>query len=215
MNVANTTPTASDATAVRMIDATIAPCRCVISHGTSGMNAPRANETNEDAAACTGDPRFLGLIPSSSRACVSSANSGSAMTSCTMSRATAGSMPLSSYMPTKFLRFALGALTEGLSFHIELALEELALGRHREVLPRPHREGAGDQTCHPDQPNDLAPGLAPATPSTSEMLVTRPSLSPKTAALAPPPRTSRCWWNCSGSSTCTSVVIPRHPRWVG
>ena len=40
------------------------------------------------------------------------------------------------------------------------------------------------------------PGLAPAMPSTSETLVTRPSLTPKTAARAPPLLMSR-WW-CGG-----------------
>ncbi len=36
------------------------------------------------------------------------------------------------------------------------------------------------------------PGLAPAMPSTSEIFVTSPSLTPNTAARAPPPPTSRC-----------------------
>ena len=71
----------------------------VKSQGASGMKAPRANVTKEAAAACQGDPRFCGVIPSSSRACVSSARSGSCMTSLTMSVATAGSMPRRTYMP--------------------------------------------------------------------------------------------------------------------
>src|SRR5580700_3174036 len=59
------------------------------------------------------------------------------------------------------------------------------------------------------------PGLAPAIPNTRETLVTRPSLTPKTAARAPPPRKSR-WW-CGGVGSwpwswveLTWVSVVRH-----
>ena len=194
-----------------MIDATIAAVPLVMSHGTSGMNTPSANDTNEDTAACMGEPRFVALMPSSSRACVSRANSGSCHDLVHHVAGHGGGDAALLVHPDELLRLTFGALGEGLAFHVELALEELALGRHREVLPRPHGEGAGDQTGHPDQPDDLAAGTGATTPSTSEILVTRPSLTPKTAALAPPPRISRCWWNCCGSCTRTSVVIRGAP----
>ena len=59
------------------------------------------------------------------------------------------------------------------------------------------------------------PGLAPAMPRTRETLVTRPSLTPKTAARAPPPRKSRWWWGGVTSCSCValtgvSVVRPSH-----
>ena len=46
------------------------------------------------------------------------------------------------------------------------------------------------------------PGLAPATPSTKETLVTSPSLIPKTAARALPPRRSRWVWCGMASCSC-------------
>ena len=56
------------------------------------------------------------------------------------------------------------------------------------------------------------PGFAPAMPRTRETLVTSPSLMPKTAARAPPPRTSRCWWTGMASCSCawlTGVSVVR------
>ena len=50
-----------------------------------------------------------------------------------------------------------------------------------------------------------APELAPAMPRTNDTLVTRPSLMPKTAARAPPPRTSRCW--CTGGTSCSCEAL--------
>ena len=49
----------------------------VISQGSSGMNAPTPNTTNDAAAACSGLPVCSGSMPSSSRAWVSRARSGS------------------------------------------------------------------------------------------------------------------------------------------
>ncbi len=158
MNVANTTPTARDATTVRMIDATIAAVPLVMSHGTSGMKAPRANDRNDDTAACTGEPRCAGLMPSSSRGVRLEGQLGVLHDLVHHVAGDGGGDTALLVHAEELLRLAFGTLREGLSFHIELALEELALGRHGEVLPRPHGEGAGDQTRHPDQPDDLAPG---------------------------------------------------------
>ncbi len=44
----------------------------------------------------------------------------------------------------------------------------------------------------PARRTNVPAGWAPATPRISETFVTNPSLNPKTAARAPPPRRSRC-----------------------
>jgi acyl dehydratase len=52
-------------------------------------------------------------------------------------------------------------------------------------------------------------------PKTSETFVTRPSLTPKTAARAPPPRTSRWWWTCGASCSgdaLTAASVVRCPH---
>ena len=48
----------------------------------------------------------------------------------------------------------LGRPAERLPLDVELALEELALGLHREVLAGGHRERPGDQPGEPGQPDD-------------------------------------------------------------
>src|SRR5271165_4890074 len=58
--------------------------------------------------------------------------------------------------------------------------------------PAPIENAPATSPASPARRTKLAPGLAPATPSISETFVTNPSLTPKTAARAPPPRTSRC-----------------------
>ena len=45
------------ASALSTADATMAPLPLMKSHGTSGMNAPRAKVTNEDNADWMGEPR--------------------------------------------------------------------------------------------------------------------------------------------------------------
>ena len=64
-------------------------------NGISGMIAPTANIPNDDAAAPTGEPSpSCGSMPSSSRACVSRATSGSFMTSSATWRASSSDRPL-------------------------------------------------------------------------------------------------------------------------
>ena len=116
-----------------------------------------ANVTKEAAAACQGEPRLCVVIPSSSRACVSSASSGSCITSLTISVATAGSIPRFTYMPRELRRLALGAVAERPALHLELALHQLALGRHGEVLAGRHGEGARDEAGHAGQAHDRRP----------------------------------------------------------
>lgn len=69
-------PTQIAAVAVATTAATMAAVPEVISHGMSGTRAPRANVANEEVAAWIGDPSEPGVMPSSSRAWVSSASSG-------------------------------------------------------------------------------------------------------------------------------------------
>ena len=71
-------PTPNSATAVTPIATASARCRRANTNGASGSSAPAANDRNELAAAPTGEPSSSGLRPSSSRASVSSACSGSA-----------------------------------------------------------------------------------------------------------------------------------------
>ena len=70
-----------------------------------------------------------------------------------------------------------GALIEP---HARAALLAIAEG-HSDVLPPLYRR------------TTPAGGFAPERPRMSEILVTRPSLMPKTAARALPPCMSRCW----------------------
>ncbi len=61
----------------RITDATTAAVPLLKNQGTRGTRAPRANATNDDDAAATGEPVDRGLTPSSSRVCTSRASSGS------------------------------------------------------------------------------------------------------------------------------------------
>ena len=64
-------------------------------NGISGTSAPRENITNEDAAAAHGEPSPSCMsIPSSSRACVSSAIRGSFITAREICSAVSASIPL-------------------------------------------------------------------------------------------------------------------------
>ena len=159
----------------------------VKSHGASGMKAPRAKVTKEAAAACHGDPRLCGVMPE-------------LLAGVRLEREVGVLHDLVDHVgghrrvdaaahvhAAQLGRLALGAVAERPALHLELALHQLALGGHGEVFAGRHGEGARDQAGHPGQAHDGAPGLAPAMPRTRETLVTRPSLTPKTAARAPPP----------------------------
>ena len=128
VNVASTTPTANDATAVRTIDATIAAVPLVMSHGTRGMNAPSAKETNEDTAACTGEPRLRGTDAELLSRVRLEGQLGVLHDLVHHVAGHGGGDATLLVHAEEFLRLAFGALGEGLPFHIELALEEFALG---------------------------------------------------------------------------------------
>ncbi len=203
MKRASTTPTTSEATAPSTIDSTMAVVPEVKSHGSRGMKAPMAKVTKEAAAACHGEPRLWVEIPSSSRACVSSASSGSCITSLTISLATPGSIPRFTYMPRSsaaspsgLCRSARRSTSSSRSISSRWAVMETYSPAAMEKEPAMSPATPARRTIEP-------PGLAPAMPRTSETLVTRPSLTPKTAARAPPPLRSR-WW-CRGAA----VVLVR------
>ena len=93
MNWARAAPTARAATAPRITDAITAAVPLAKNHGMSGITAPIEKAMNDDTAAPTGEPSSPGSMPSSSRACVSRARSGSRIISRASSSATAASTP--------------------------------------------------------------------------------------------------------------------------
>jgi len=78
VNNESSAPTPKSASAVTAIATGSVLGPDIITKGASGSRAPTANERNDATAAPQGDPSSSGLSPSSSRASVSSACSGSA-----------------------------------------------------------------------------------------------------------------------------------------
>ena len=64
-------------------------------------------------------------------------------------------------------------------------------------------------TAIPARRTTLGPALAPAKPRINDTLVTSPSLTPNTAARAPPPWTLRWWWSHMWTSP-----VPRRLGWA-
>ena len=159
MNRASTTPTASEATAPSTTDSTIAVVPEVKSHGASGMKAPRANVTNEAAAACQGEPEVLRRDPEL-LAGVGLQGELGVLHDLVDHVAGHGGVDAPSHVHAPELgRLALGAAVERPALHLELALHQLALGGHGEVLAGRHGEGAGDQPGHPGQAHDRPAGV--------------------------------------------------------
>ncbi len=146
------------ATAVRITDASFALAPDPNSHGISGMNAPRLNARKDEPAAAHGDPSERGSIPSSSRACASSAVSGSRIISVgDIARRVGIDAP--GHVDVRELDgLRLGVAVELSPLDRELALQQLALRLHRHVLPRGHRERAGDETGNACGANDRSRG---------------------------------------------------------
>ena len=164
-----------------------------------------ANVTNEAAAACHGDPRSLGGDPELLPGMCLEGELGVLHDLVDHVGGHGRVDPPAHVHAPELRRLPLGAVTERPALHLELALHQLALGGHGEVLAGRHGEGAGDQPGDPARRTIDPPGLAPAMPRTRETLVTRPSLTPKTAARAPPPRKSR-WW-CGGVASCSCAEL--------
>src|SRR6185312_1348111 len=89
-------PTPNSASAVSNPVIVSALARAAKMNGSKGIPAPTANDRNDDTAACQGDPSSSGLSPSSSRASVSSAWSGSATRRFASRRASPGARPFAS-----------------------------------------------------------------------------------------------------------------------
>jgi len=89
------------------------------------------------------------------------------MTSCTMSRPPRVDAPLLVHAP-QLERLPSGLLAERGALHVELALHELALRRHGEILPAAMENAPATRPATPTSRTTWPPGLAPATPSTKE-----------------------------------------------
>ena len=168
----------------------VAPCARAEEPRQQRHERADANARNDETAAPPGEPSEPGSMPSSSRACVSSAVSGSRIRSSASSRARVG-IDAARHVD-------LGEL-DGLDVRIARAARGVrssssrssnsCLRLHRHVLAGGHRQRARDQTGEAGERARPRPsGPAPATPRISETFDTRPSLTPKTAARATPLR---------------------------
>ena len=93
------------------------------SQGSRGSRAPKAKVTNEAVAACQGEPRRSGSMPSSSRAWVSRASSGSPIISADQ---LAGHPRVHAPLLVdgdQLVPLRCGAPAQGLALDVELALE--------------------------------------------------------------------------------------------
>ena len=112
----------------------------------TGTAAPTAKARNEPTAALIGDPSSSGSRPSSSRTSVSRAVFGSAKIRWAMRARLVRGEALGPVGGGQ-----LGLLLLGHRLHLgplegDLALEQLALALHRDVLAGGHAEGAGQQS---------------------------------------------------------------------
>ena len=118
------------------------------------MTAPIENITNDDPAACHGFPVLPGCSPSSSRAWTSRATSGflhDRLGDATRVGLLDAAKPVDGgELSGLVLRMALELAT----LDLELALQELRLRRHRDVLPGRHGERARDQARQPGEQDD-------------------------------------------------------------
>ncbi len=198
-------PTTSEPTALSPTDHNVAVVPLENSHGSSGMQAPMANITKDDRAASNGFPVAPGVKPSSSRAWVSRASSGSRIILTDSSSAMSGSTPRLRYNAASSRRSSSGSdwiarrsTSSSRSINSDWARIETYSPVAIENAP-PIRPAIPARRTAP------AVEWAPAMPRISETLDTSPSLMPNTAARAPPPLTLRCW--CS-AGTMTIVPTP-------
>ena len=151
-------PTARAATALSATEATMAPLPLVISHGSSGMNAPRAKVANEASADLQGRAQMLGA---DAQLLAGVGLERQLRVRHDLVHHVAGHLgidpPLLVYA-AQLVGLPGGALFERHPLDLELALHELALRRHGEVLARRHGEGARHQPGHADQADDVTSG---------------------------------------------------------
>ena len=123
-------------------------------YGMTGIEAPIANATNEPAAAPHGEPSSSGSSPSSSRTSMSRAVSGSRKIRWAILAASSGGEALGPVGGGQ-----LGLLLLGHRLHLgplerDLALEQLALALHRDVLAGGHAERPGEQAGDPGEQDE-------------------------------------------------------------
>ncbi len=174
-----------------MIEASTAAVPLPKNQGRSGTRAPTAKLPNEEAAAAGGDPIEPGLTPSSSRVCTSSASSGSLARAVATSSAAPTGTPRETYSATSSLcsdsgwrRSSSRSMATSRWISSFWALIET-------YSPAAMENAPATSPARPARRTTPAAGWAPATPRMRETLVSRPSLTPKTAARAAPPWTLR------------------------
>ena len=162
--MATVQPTASTETAPSTIDSSAAIVPLVKNQGKSGMTAPIENITNDDPAACHGFPVLPGL-QSELFACVDLERdlrvAHDRLGDATCVGLLDAAKPVDGReLSGLVLRVALQLAT----LDLQLALQEFRLRGHRDVLPRRHREGAGDQARQPGEQDDRRDGVRAGNP---------------------------------------------------
>ena len=143
-----------EAKAPSTIEPTMAAVPLVMSQGSSGMNAPRAKVKNEASAAWIGEPNCCG-VDAQLLAGVGLERQLRVRHDLIRHVGGHGRVDAPFHVhAAQFFGLPLGALLQRLALHIDLSLEQLALGTHGEVLPRRHGEGSSHQPGHAGQADD-------------------------------------------------------------
>ena len=190
--------------------------------GHHGARTPRASETtgsarssppgkaNDESAAFTGDPRALGLCRVLRGRVSPAPVPGSASISDARWPAMPGSTPRFSKMRTSSRRSPSGRVRELVALESQFPVEELGRGPHGdEFSPAAMEKAPATRPATPAKRTTPPAGWAPAMPKINETLVTRPSLTPKTAARALPPWT---WCGDGGRDASHPADAAAHER---
>jgi len=161
------------------------------------MIAPIANITNDDPAATTGDGFSFGFTPSSWVMWISTARSASAWTSAAAAVAVASLMPIAAKVSTSSASSASGCVRSARR-STRTSASICSLDVLTDVYsPSAIENAPATRPATPLRTTVCASTPAPPTPAISEVLVTRPSIAPNTAARNQPPETSAWVWSKS------------------